>query len=263
MAPERRSNTLLLGIIFMMLTGYFVWNCPWYDPAVLEIKGSVSSISTGFDVAWDPGSGLNNYERYKVVLNTQSSKPVNQVQISNTGKKNGASLSKTIALRRIVADGHELPGSRIELTTDKPQIGFKVAANQSIAIELATNNRSGLARITVNGVSYERDLYIANIEAKSRTYDFWLVSPQNQFTVKAALPRYKINELMLLKRKDAQSIKLNSIYLLTGEKDPIPLLTRQQMLSKINLGSISHYQKRYFGWGRFIQQLLSPLSQPG
>ncbi len=199
---------------------------------------------------------MNKYERSKIVLNTVSMQPVNQVQISYTGRRSGASLNKNIVCRRIVADGQEVAGSWVELSEDNPRVAFNIAANHSIAIELETNNKSGLAKIEVNGVSQERDLYIANVEAKSRTYDFWLIDPQKQFIVTSPLPRYQITDLILQKRKDGRPLRLDAIHLLFGNREPIPLLNQPQMLSELNLGSISHYQKRYFSWGRFIQQLL-------
>jgi len=87
MASDHRFHKPLLGIIFVLLTGYFVWNGSWYDPAVLEIEGTLSSGPTGFDVAWDSGSGLNSYERYKVILNTFANHPSNKINIAYTGKK--------------------------------------------------------------------------------------------------------------------------------------------------------------------------------
>jgi len=256
MASDHRFHKPLLGIIFVLLTGYFVWNGSWYDPAVLEIEGTLSSGPTGFDVAWDSGSGLNSYERYKVILNTFANHPSNKINIAYTGKKNGASLTKNIVCRRILADGREVSGSWVELNEQRAELAMEIPAHQSIAIELETNNRSGIARIEVNGKYYERDLYKANIEAKSRIFDFWLISPQNQFTVHVALPRYPTNDLVLQKRRDGRPLKLESINLLSGKNSPISLVDQPQMLSELNLGSISHNQKRYFQWQRLVTQLL-------
>lgn len=257
MSLNARSHIMLVCIIFLLSVIYFVYNGSWYAPAVLEIKGTVSSLPAGFDVAWDSGSGFNPYETYKAPIkfpvNTQTEEQT--IEIRYLGKRNGASLGKRVFIDGIWADGREITDSRLQLNEEQPKQTYQVGAEEQISIRLLTNNYSGHVGIEVNGVYLEKDLYVANIEAKNKTYDFWLVSDKNEFTVRADLPRYPIKNFALVKRKDGKSIKLSSIILITNGAR-VSLLDQPQYLTKASFNGISDYQKRYFDWGRFCQQLL-------
>ena len=257
MPLSARIHTILVCMIFVLSVSYFVYNGSWYAPAVLEIKGSISSLPTGFDVTWDSGSGFNSYETFKAPLRTPvvNENHKRKIEIHYLGKRNGASLSKDVAIDGILVDGHEIADSRLQLDEELPKQTFQVSANEHISIRLLTNNYSGHVGINVNGVYFEKDLYIANIEAKNRSFDFWLVNDKKEFVVRADLPRYPIKELALVKRKDGKSIKLDSVTLVTNGAR-VSLLEHPQYLTRTGFNGISDYQKRYFDWGRFCQQLL-------
>ncbi len=230
-------------------------------PGFLEINGTATELPTGFDISWDSGAGFNKYETYQVLLNIPSANlaDTQNVRISYLGEKNGASLSTQVILDGITADGKEIAGSRIRLSSERPEMVFKVVAHKSLSINLLTNNSSGIVRIEVNGSAFERDLYIANVEAKSKTFDFWILNSKNQFTIKVALPRYQIQDLALIKRNDEISIQLKSVSLIVAGSHHVLFVDQTQKLIKTVFTGISGYQKRYFGWSRFVQQLLFAL----
>ncbi len=179
------------------------------------------------------------------------------VKISYLGKKNPASLSSDVTLNRIIADGREVLGGDVSLSAEKQYFEKQIFADSSISIELFTNNGSGSAQIEVNGNVIRKDLYIANVEAKSWKFDFWLLGSDNQFSVHIPLPRYEINELVLAQRKDIQPVQLDSVFVATPDRgDRHSLLKQPDLLSKKVFTGTSQYQIRYFSWSRFIQQLI-------
>lgn len=262
-------HILLLPVFFLLTWSCFFVNGSWYEPAVVQIKGEVSGLPTGFDVSWDSGSGYNNYQKYKVRLQTKAKKgeDTHRISIAYLDRKNSASLSSEIICRPIVVDGKTrpfiqgavqngeiVPGGGLRLAEEGATADIEVPAREHIAIELLTNNHAGIVTIAVDDFAMERDLYMANVEAKSRTFDFWIVDADNRFTVKIDLPRYKIENLKIQPRDDNQTIALTSVSLQTEQGKEISLQQEAVDHAAAVFTGISNHQRKYFSWNQFFLQ---------
>ena len=248
----------LAGLFIFILT-YFVVNGSWYAPATLNVKGEVFTLPASFDVWWDSGNGFNKYERNNVLLTTRSFKESDgRIVVTRLGKRNNASLSKDVVINQIVVDG-AVAAEEIRLDEANPRFFLQTTANQSVRINVRTNNHSGMVRITVGDISIERDLYVANIEAKNRTESFWLVSEGNQFAAHVVLPRYAVDKIAITKGSEDGTLALSSIVMHTEEGEYSLLDQPVSALNKLIIPSQSERQKRYFAPIHFLIQLFFAL----
>jgi hypothetical protein len=261
---------IILGSFYLVALCYLFLNGAWYEKAYLEIGGTVSSLPSGFNIQWDSGHGFNNYETYRVRFSPHHKAPSggHVVKLSYLGKKNGASLTDKVTVNRIIIDegsdyqvkvgNHTKSLSQINnitLDRDTPDIFIQASAKHYIGVELLTNNHSGIIGVTLNDHFLEQDLYIANVEAKSRLLDFWLLQ-QGHFLVNIDLPRYKTRTFAITP-SSSTAVSINSVRLFTKKHlEPIPLLFKRES-GGIFLAGLSENYKRYFLPNHFAGQLVN------
>jgi hypothetical protein len=263
------QNILLPGCLFVLCLLYVVFSAGWYEPAKLVLHGQTTSGNSPLlKVRWDSGQGFNEYEQRLFQPDVQPRDGQVSITIGATGRKAPASLSSTVVCTAILVDGkaiklHELAAPPVlageELHLDH-SLSFTVQANAQVSIRFRTNTQAGIAGVVINGTRTEHDLYMANVEAKFKQLDYWLLQPDGSFTVETALPRYPVRELEIMNGNAGTSVVRLLTAELHGKGQVVDLLHGQP----VELGSIrfrnvlaglhSHFQPLQFG-----QQILFAL----
>lgn len=199
--------------LFFLFSLYFLFGTGWYEPAELRLAGRLLGESATLNVQWDSGHGFNAYETetFPLAVAVSSGRSRHEVLIRRLGDQNSASLTKDVWVSNLAIDGHSLnladlakqqgiPFDRegLRLTEEQPQLRLDVAADQSIVLELPRNNHSGLVAVAINGNIVQHDLYAPNADGTWLTLPFWLIDPNGEFTVRATLPRYQIEQLRVV-----------------------------------------------------------------
>lgn len=241
-------------------------------PSTLEIKGIIEdSLPAQFDVLWDSGSGLNEYEKHAIRFNNLVKEPSSGKYLIRITmiEHEGRDERENVVCENIYVDGVAYPiheqlklqnvdgfgTNGFKLKSHKPTFQLEIAANENISIELKTDNRSGKARVEVGNLTMEKDLYMPNVEAKSKKFDYWLVGSDNRFAVSVDLPRYDIKSLVIRNSDNNKDIILDSISQKTD--DSVRNLPNQkEKLTKVSYSDISSFQKRYISLERLIQQII-------
>lgn len=261
------KKTSFFLFICVCSLGWFVWNGVWYEKSQLVIQGYVPDIQTSLTMNWDSGHGYNDYEREYFSLDTvlPAGKKFHEISIRNTGTKNSASLRNDIVCSAILIDGrkqdlHEfipeggkLTDKGILLNKKGAELRIKTGAKKNIHIELLTNNYSGIAEISVNDKNSTHDLYIANIEAKNLSVDYWIVGENGGFTVWMDLPRYRVNELAV-RTLDGENIRFTSAKIRTADNTH-QLLSRTMTVDSLLLMDITRFARKHFHPVQFIFQI--------
>lgn len=210
MYAKTKSILAVAGLFFALFL-YFLLGKGWYVPSRLEIRGIAPEMQAELEVAWDGGAGWNAYERRTFPIETVAAEENGEphsIIIRNTGDRHGGSLSATVTCSRIRIDGEALDLSahagrgtfeagQINLSNPNDLIRLDIHAKEHIQITLLTNNHSGKAEISVNGRSRVHDLYIANVEAREKTFDYWVIQPDGTFAVDMEMPRYGLKSLRI------------------------------------------------------------------
>lgn len=261
-----RFPLILCGLFLV----FFVFGKGWYDPAELIIRGKVTGENGALEVRWDSGAGYNSYEsrqfRLKSFVSQEQGR--HELVIRRQGGNNSASLSKDVFIERIAADGRNLDflaisqqyglsrqDSSLRLSENNAVLALQVEADESITVDMLTNNTSGKVSVGVDGVFKERDLYAANEKSTHAGFDHWLLGKSGEFVVRMVLPRYLVRKLLVKNDGPQGQLTLASIEVKTaqdtvtiysGDKDPVSALT---------LPGQSALQKRYFKISQCIQHI--------
>jgi len=219
------------SILFLLILSFFFWGNGWYEPSQLAISGQSDGGNPTLRVRWDSGEGFNEYEQR---IFHSSVQPLDK-QFSSTlvfggkGERNSASLSSDVVCTAIVVDGRtldlndlkqDIPFSNGELLfSEGKTLSLPVQSQSHIGVRFRTNNHSGIAVLSVNGVQAEHDLYMPNVEAKEKQFDSWMLLPDGSFRVTMEMPRYAIGELEILSTDSTHSVQLTAVTLQTKEQN--------------------------------------------
>lgn len=258
-------------VLFCLVLAYFVMASGWYEPARLVVRGSLLTERATIEARWDSGAGFNAYERKRFVLHRQPAPEgnVHRVVVRRADSKHPASLSKDVFIHRIAVDGRnldlagisgtsgiELHERNLRLSEAKAELELAVEAQESILVELLTNNSSGQASVGVDGVFRERDLYVANEKSTSMEFEHWLVGEAGEFVVKLDMPRYRIRSLQVRNADIKGQFSLSSIELEAGDRTVKVFSGGEKPFANTLLYGLSKVQKRLFSPGQFLYDLV-------
>ena len=196
-------------MLFSIVLCYFVLSSGWYEPSRLEIKGQCQTGNPVLRVNWDSGAGFNGYEKreFRPLIKPLNKNHSNKILLGGVGRRNGASLSNEVFCAAIVIDGKEIDLGALDLNvplrdgelffSQGKTISLAVPAYSQIGFKFRTNNHSGIAYVSVNGVEAEYDLYVANVEAKFKQINYWLIQDDGSFKVAMDMPRYTVDTLKI------------------------------------------------------------------
>ena len=271
---KQRGRLIAYSLMFLICLCFLVVSSPWYEPGTVQIRGQVENLPSSFDIKWDSGSGLNNYELKRVSLGVRSenNETKHLIRLRFLDKKNNASQSNQVVCEKIVIDGDVLPLRKILkkenasfkndmliLNERFPELVLKVDAFQSISIVLLSNAQSGRVAIEVNEETFEDDLYVANVEAKNKRYDFWVVDEGNNFTVTLDLPRYHVKRYYLLHNENTGNINILNVFANSQGKQKKLLQEEVKNFRIVELTSASDIQTRFLFPDIFFQQVIYSL----
>ncbi|MCI5129904.1 MAG: hypothetical protein D3907_15800, partial [Candidatus Electrothrix sp. AUS3] len=184
---QKRHRLFFSICLFAFFAAYFCFGTGWYEPSRLVLQGQATQENPLLLVRWNSGEGFNTYEQRIFTLTQRrlEEKMTSRISFGATARRSSASLSKEIVCTALLIDGIPFDISRLaeygryadgELYFQgNQQASVTVSPTSHIGIKFRTNNHSGIASITVNGQRVERDLYIANVEAKFKQFDYWLL----------------------------------------------------------------------------------------
>lgn len=256
--------------LFCALLLYFVFGTGWYVPAHLIVEGLVPSKTGQLEISWDSGAGWNDYEKEIFPIHTKTSDCTNETHhiiIRALGEKNSASAGTQVVCNQILIDGEKIDLSMLSTSgrlTDKgirlsntdDSISLSSPAKKQISIELLTNNYSGKVEIAVNDRRDVHDLYVANEEAKQKTFDYWVVQPGGEFTVSMYLPRYRIKTLQLRSIDPRHPIHVKNIAIKSKKRDVTLNTDLINSLKTVQFTEVNNGLKRYFKFSQFIYQII-------
>ena len=197
-------------ILFISALSYFYWGSGWYEPTHLILQGQTVSSSPLLRVQWDSGEGFNGYEQreFRPAIQPLDEQHTNQLVLGAKGEKNSASLSNKVVCTAIIIDGEPFDLASLQQNISYSNGGLEfspgetlsltVQANAHIGVKFQTNNHSGIALLSLNGVAAEHNLYVANVEAKYKQFDYWILLPDGSFRVEMEMPRYAVHELKIV-----------------------------------------------------------------
>ncbi|WP_417915103.1 hypothetical protein [Candidatus Electronema sp. JM] len=171
------------------------------------LRGHTAGGSPAITVRWDSGAGFNDYEQRLFQPDVHPQDGQISVVIGTTGRKNSASSSAGAVCSAVLVDGTEIKLDEFakppvfadgELhLQEQSSLAFKLPAQSHVAFRFHTDSNSGVAFVEVNGKRTEFDLYMANVEAKFKQFDYWLLQPDGSFALTVDLPRYPVRLLEL------------------------------------------------------------------
>ncbi len=265
----RQSNLLLPGGLFLLFLLYFVFGGGWQEPAKLVLRGRASGGSPIITVRWDSGAGFNDYEQRLFQPEIQPQNGKVNITVGAAGRKHPAAQGHDVICAAVLIDGKEINLHDIakppllnkeELHFNKGDtVSFVVPAQSHIGLRFRTDAASGVAFAEVNGRRTEHDLYMANVEAKFKQLDYWLLQPDRSFTLTADLPRYPVRTLEILNGRISRQVRLRSVELL-GKGKVIDLLHGQPVqLGNLRFEHPLDGMKSYVHPLQFVQQILFAL----
>ncbi|EKD39625.1 MAG: hypothetical protein ACD_75C00342G0002, partial [uncultured bacterium] len=264
------------GWMLLLFFAVFAWFfcTEWYAPAQLVISGKSPGQDGLLKVSWESGEGYNRYEARKFLLNTSplEGRESHSVVIRHTGTKHPASMDSQVVCSRIAVDGRnvdfssvvvrgeQLGGQKgVRLAQPGDHIALDVGPEESIAIQMDTNNGSGRVEIEVNGKTATHDLYFANVEAKFLIFQYWVVRPDGGFRARLDMPRYPIKSLTVANGCPHRELIVDTIRLVSGDREQVLFAGQNERLEKQTFRRLSGLQKRYFHPTQFLLQLLFAL----
>ncbi len=224
----------------MLVLAFFVTSGRWYEETELVIEGTAAQTDQ-FSVQWDSGNGYNEYEKESFAFFDRLSRATEPLPVSirYIKEKNGASLSREFVLRQVSIDGlsqnlsafcsekddnHRTQGLRLDRHC--PEVVFNALIRSGLEIELLTNNHSGIAGLFIGAEYYKKDLYMANIEAKTQVYKYWFLD-NDHFSVRVKVPRYRIENFKISHANAGDQFLIRSIMLEEkGTLSPVQFQTR-------------------------------------
>lgn len=211
--------------IFAAILVFFVLKNGWYEPSQIVLEGK-ADVGAVFEMRWDSGAGYNGYEKKRFSLNTiteDSDQPLDVI-IQFLDERNGASLSADVSCVKITVDHKEIDLTRLQSKTggyrhgkgvvlDKEysKIALKAHPNAVIEIEMMTNNHSGIVELVVGGNAVRHDLYVANIEAKTKVFQYWVLQGNGKFKVNYDVPRYSVKSFQVHNVESQKNITFDAI----------------------------------------------------
>ncbi len=271
---DTRSSWLFPSLLFLFLLGYFFYGAGWYEPARLLIEGTAPDTSAAVNLQWDSGNGYNAYEQERfsfLPFRGSLDKPL-EIVLSGGSEKNELSQNSRVVLTEIRVDdkGQPLPkellhevrhvrGAGWFFESEESSITLSVPGEKQLYFSLKTNDRSGIARVSMNGVETVHDLYRGNWEILQAKLNYWLLNEQGEFSVWQNMPRYAVDSLRL---SFPPETSLTSLALRTksGRVIQLPLPDEQlvmgQVRGKITIANPTHHLKRYFHKDRILYQLV-------
>ena len=254
-------------VLFLFVLSFFYWGNSWYESSSLVIHGRAMDNSPFLRVHWDSGPGFNSYEqrKFRPVVRPLNENYNNILILGAKGERNGASLSKDVVCTAIIIDGvpldlaslkQNIPFSDrgLHFTSDKT-LTLTVQAKSQIGIKFQTNNHSGVAFLSINGITAEHDLYVANVEAKYKQFDYWMLLSDGSFRVEMEMPRYAIHELEILNGNAAHSIQLIKAEIHSKGKVIELLKEPIASLTGISFPTVLEKLRTYFNPFQFLQQI--------
>ncbi|CAK8717697.1 Dolichyl-phosphate-mannose-protein mannosyltransferase [Candidatus Electrothrix aarhusensis] len=262
-------------LLFFFFFAYFFFGTGWYEPARLIIEGTAPDTDAVLDLQWDSGNGYNAYEQehfsflpFRGSLDT----PL-EIIVSGGSEKNALSKNSRVVLTEIRVDDKGLPlpkqslqavrqvrGAGWFFESEESSISLSVPGEKQIYFSLKTNDRSGIARVTINGFETVHDLYRGNWAITQAKLNYWLLDEQGEFSVWAKMPRYAVDSLRL---SFPLGTSLTSLALRTksGRVIQLPLpdeeeLVTGQVRGKISIANPTHHLKRYFHKGWILYQIV-------
>jgi hypothetical protein len=267
----KRYKLLLPVCLFTFFLLYFVLGNSWYEPSKLVLRGQVAEGNPLILVRWNSGQGFNKYEQraFQPTIQPLDDQFNNRIILGATGKMLSASLSKQVVCTAVIRDGEPFDLEKLkeygtyadgELRfSDKQQASFTVRAESHIGLRFRTNTSSGIAFVSVNGKAVEQDLYIANVEAKFKQFDYWLLGPDGSFAVETALPRYPVHELEILSGHAGKPVQLLSAEIY-GKGKVVDLLNgRAVSLGKFHSADVLQDMRSFLHPVQFCWQVLFAL----
>ena len=220
-------------------------------------------------VRWDSGQGFNNYEERLFHPDILPQNGQVHIRFGAAGRRYPASLSKEVVCAAVIVDGKkfnfrdiakQLVNAYGELHFNKHDVfSFTVKAQSHIAFRFRTDTSSGVAFVELNGKRTEYDLYMANVEAKFKQLDFWLLQPDGSFKVEADLPRYPIRRLEIVNSRAGESFSLTAAEL-HGKGKIIDLLRGQPAaLGSFSIDRPLQEMRSFFQPLQFFQQIIFAL----
>ena len=211
--------------IFAAILAFFVFKNGWYEPSQIVLEGR-ADVGAAFEMRWDSGAGYNGYEKKRFSLNTvteNSDQPIDVI-IQFLDERNGASLSADVTCAKITVDSTEMDltqlqstsggyrhGKGVVLDKEYSKIALQAHTNAVIEIEMMTNNHSGIVELIVGGNASRHDLYVANIEAKMKVFQYWVLQENGKFKVKCDVPRYPVKSFKVHNVESQKNILFDRI----------------------------------------------------
>jgi hypothetical protein len=256
--------------LFICFLGYFVFSTGWLEPAKLVLRGhAAAGHPPQLAVRWDSGQGFNDYEQRLFHPDIVPQDGQVHIRFGAAGRCYPASLSKKVACAAVLIDGRKIDFHDIAKQLMKSDgklhfrehdaVAFTVQAQSHIAFKFDTNTSSGFAFVEVNGKRTEYDLYMANVEAKFKQLDFWLLQPDGSFQVETDLPRYPIRRLKIANRRANTPLRLTAAEL-HGKGKVIDLLHGQPAaLGSFSIDEPLQEMHSFFQPLQFFQQIIFAL----
>ncbi len=268
----QKHKFLLAGSLFVVFLLYFIFANAWYEPARLVIKGRAVNPDAFVTVQWDSGWGYNGYEQEKFQFVPTRSGPGKQHRVILAGgaEKNVSSKNSRIILTEIRIDdrGYPIPpvtlqavryvrGTGWVFDSDDAKIVLTLPIKKQLYFSLKTNNRSGIALITVDGQQTRHDLYRSNWEVLLNKVNFWFLDEQGNFAVSSDMPRYTVDSLRITV---PEKTAVTSVSLKTKSGRIINLsLPEDQHNGQYRISAPLSSLKHYFHPDRIIFQIIFAL----
>ena len=266
-------SRLFPSLLFLFLLGYFFYGTGWYEPARLLIEGTAPDTDAVVNVQWDSGNGYNTYEQERfsfLPFRGSLDKPL-EITVSGGSERNDLSKNSRVVLTEIRVDdkGQPLPkellhevrhvrGAGWFFESEKSSITLSVPGEKQMYFSLKTNDRSGILRVTMNGVETVHDLYRGNWEIIQAKLNYWLLDEQGGFSVWAKMPRYAMESLRL-SFPPGTSLTSLALRIRSGKVIQLPLPDEQEeglATGQVIVAHPTQHLKRYFHKGWILYQAI-------
>ncbi|WP_339136500.1 MAG: hypothetical protein WGN25_01290 [Candidatus Electrothrix sp. GW3-4] len=264
-----RPSWLFPLLLFFLFLSYFFFGTGWYEPARLLIEGTAPDTNAVITLQWDSGNGYNSYEQERfsfLPFRGSLDKPL-EIILSGGKEKNELSKNSRVVLTEIRVDdkGLHIPEQALHevrhvrgagwfFESERSRITLSVPGEKQLYFSLKTNNRSGIARVTLNGFETTHDLYRGNWEILQAKLNYWLLNKEGRFSLWEKIPRYGIDSLRL---SFPPGTELSFLALRTKAGRIIRLpLSDEQREGQVIITHPTQELKRYFHKGRIGYQIV-------
>lgn len=264
---KRKIKYGVLAAIFCAIFFHFFYHNRFYIPSVLTVSSHASASSTA-KLFWDSGAGFNDRESYTFIpyeVQKFDKQPhvVEITRLAETNPLSGASevwldsilLDETtpLDLNSVVYQGKSYIHESGKLVLEEPGATVTFMATfEAIDIIFYCHQWAGQARITIDGVIYNEDLYSPHTVSIKKSYD------------KGALPGVVENKFSL-PQLDIKALKLefsnNSVaidkLLVSSEKGTIDLSPVERSNDGTILLESLDLKTESFRWLLLVVQLIT------